>query len=54
MNIAEAVAALDAIAGGYDGRAHADADSILQAFVPPEVAAAYDRVIERSDFWAYD
>jgi len=31
--------------------AHAEADAIISSFVPPEVYAAYERVIERAGSW---
>lgn len=46
-----AVAALDALYGEPDAN-HGEADKILLAVAPPEVAAAYRRLVDRSDWWA--
>lgn len=51
MTIEEAVAAIDAMK--FDPEAcHGDADEILVAMVPPEVAAAYRRLQGRMPWWA--
>ena len=50
--IKEAVAALDAINSGDPEAAHGEADAILLAAVPPEVAEAYRRLVDRCDWWA--
>ena len=48
----EAVKRLDAIDGGDTETAHADADDILLAVVPPEVREAWNRANERAQgFW---
>lgn len=57
MSPEEAVAALDAIApdaptGGDPDGNHGEADKILLAAVHPDVAAAYERLVERSRWWA--
>lgn len=52
MTKAEAVAALEAISGGEPEADHGDADGILLAVVPPEVAAAYRALMDRSPWWA--
>ena len=53
MNPATAVAKLDAIDGGRDPEgAHGEADKILLRMVPPEVAAAYRRLVDRARWWA--
>lgn len=47
------VEALDAVDSARDGESgHSEADRILLAYVPQEIREAYDRVVERSDFWA--
>lgn len=51
--VEEAVAALDAIDGGEPEGAHGEADRILRAVVPPEVSAAYGRLVERAAGWWY-
>lgn len=53
MTIDEAVAKLDADNGGDGEGAHYNADKVLLATVPPEVADAYRRLMERADFWAH-
>lgn len=50
---AAAVEALDAIDGDSDPEdAHGKADAALLAAVPPSVAAAYKRLVERARWWA--
>jgi hypothetical protein len=44
--------ALDAIDPGDPEAAHDEADKILLALVPPFVAAAYERLVARSEWWA--
>lgn len=51
MDEAEAIAKLDAIDGSDGEGAHATADEVLLALVSPEAREAYDRVVERADFW---
>lgn len=54
IDAAAAVQALDAIdASGDCEGPHFDADEILLAVVPRDVAAAYDRLIERANWWAH-
>lgn len=51
----EAVKALDAIASGMSGDpevAHSKADDVLLAIAEPEVAAAYQRVVDACKWWA--
>lgn len=53
MTTEEAVKALDAIDGNDDPEvAHVEADRVLYTIVPPEVQAAYDRVLNRTRWWA--
>lgn len=49
----EAVALLDAIDGRDGEGAHVEADRVLVRLVDPRVREAYDRVVDRADFWAY-
>jgi hypothetical protein len=58
MTTEEAVAALDAIQPPEQRHrdaegAHCDADEVLLQFVPPEVSAAYQRLVERVGAWWY-
>lgn len=46
-----AVKALDALNGHDPEKAHAEADEILLAVVPPSVKAAYKRLQERAGKW---
>jgi len=48
----EAVAKLDALSGDDPDGAHCEADDVLLALVPTEVADAYQRVMERCPWWA--
>jgi hypothetical protein len=49
---ADAVAELDGIGSGDEERAHYAADDLLLENVHPDVAAAYERLIERcGGFW---
>lgn len=43
---------LDAIDAGDPERAHGEADLVLLAVVPLAVQRAYERVIDRSPWWA--
>ena len=52
MTAADAVTALDNIAGDDHERAHSAADDILIALVPDEIRAAYQRVQQRCSWWA--
>ena len=53
LTAAKAVAELDAIDGPADPeRAHDQADEVLLRVVPPEVAEAYRRLVDRSPWWA--
>lgn len=52
MDASEAVARLDAIVPGDPESAHDEADDVLLALVPPEVAEAYRRLVGRSPWWA--
>ncbi|MCM0622492.1 hypothetical protein [Nocardioides bruguierae] len=47
-----AVARLDRIDGSDPDAAHGTADDVLLTEVPPDVAAAYQRVIDRCSWWA--
>ena len=48
-----AVKRLEELANSTDPeRAHAEADDIILEFVPLEVAEAYGRLIDQSDWWA--
>ena len=51
---AQAVTLLDAIPGDNADpeAAHGEADDILLRVVPPDVAAAYRRLVKRSRWWA--
>jgi hypothetical protein len=50
----DAVRQLDTIDGDGDCEAaHADADDILLATVPAEVAAAYNRLVARTRWWVH-
>ena len=49
--IALAVADLDAIDGTDPESAHAKADDILLALVPPDVREAYHELWDRCDWW---
>lgn len=50
----EAVAALDAITDDGDpAGSHLEADKILRGTVAPEVAEAYERLVERTGAWWY-
>lgn len=51
-DVADTVAALDAIGGGDPESAHGRADDVILAAVPREVRDAYQRVIDRQDWWA--
>jgi len=52
-DVDEALAALDAIDGDRDPEgAHAEADRVLLSAVPPKVADAYRRLVERNRWWA--
>lgn len=51
MSPEEAVARLDALNGEPEAD-HGEADDVLLAVVPSDVAAAYRRVVERSAWWA--
>ena len=53
MSPEEAITALDALAGDDPEGAHYRADEIVRSLLPPEVDAAYERVIDRCDWWAY-
>jgi hypothetical protein len=44
---------LDSISAGDAESAHAVADALLLASCPPEVRAAYGRLVERCGWWAY-
>lgn len=48
----KAIAELDAIHAGDPEGAHGAADKILLAYVPKPVKAAYERVVERADWWS--
>ena len=48
----EAVAALDAISGGDPDGDHGEADRILLSHVHPDVRAAYERLVDRAEWWA--
>lgn len=52
MTDVEAIAALDALINYDPEAAHGQADKILLSVVSEEVAAAYARVVERSNWWA--
>jgi hypothetical protein len=53
MTEAEIVAALDAVTGGGE-EAHYKADEILLLHaVSPAVRAAYERIVERTKWWAF-
>lgn len=47
----EAVKELDRIKGSDPEKAHAEADDILFSVVPKKVADAYQRVVDRSNWW---
>jgi hypothetical protein len=49
---ASITAALDAIPGGDPEVAHSMADKILLSAVPADIREAYQRVVERADWWA--
>lgn len=49
----EAVAALDAIDPDDPEGAHSEADQVLLSLVDPEVRAALERLVSRSQWWAY-
>lgn len=51
--ISAAVATLDAVSAGDPEMAHVKADQVLLALVPNEVQQAYDRLVERCDWWAF-
>jgi hypothetical protein len=51
MTIEDAVAALNAIRGGDPEGAHSAADLILRRVVAPEVAQAYEDLMERATGW---
>lgn len=54
MTTAEAVAALDAFDGTSDReRVHAAAGEILLQVAPKAVRDAYERLVERSVWWAH-
>ena len=53
MSPEEAVKALDEIQPGDPEESHGRADGILLASVPPEVAEAYHRAVEREGRWWY-
>lgn len=56
MTPADAVAELDAMdppQEGSDWVYHSDADEILLALVPPEVADAYQRLQDRCLYWVF-
>lgn len=46
------VALLDSMTGADAERAHGLADSLLLHAVPIEVKEAYERLVDRADFWA--
>jgi hypothetical protein len=52
MSPETAVATLDGMAGQDPEADHGDADQVLLAVVPPEVAAAYERLVDRAAWWA--
>lgn len=52
MNLTQAVNSLEAISGDDPEAAHSEADAILLAFVPAEVAHAYERLTNRCRWWA--
>jgi hypothetical protein len=52
MTVEEAVAALDALNASDAEVAHSAVDDILLELVPPEVKAAYDRLVARAPWWA--
>jgi hypothetical protein len=47
-----AISALDALEGTDCEVIHSEADKILLAVVPREVAKAYERVVKRTSWWA--
>ena len=47
------IAALDAIVGDSPAMAHRYADDLLLSLVSEEVRAAYERLVERCEWWAY-
>lgn len=51
-DLAEAVAALDELAGTDPEADHGKADEILLHAVPEEIRAAYARLVERARWWA--
>ena len=50
--VAEAVARLDAIDASDPERAHSAADDVLLYYADAEIAAAYQRLIDRCPWWA--
>lgn len=52
MNVADAIARLDALPTDDPEVAHSAADDILLAVVPDEVRLAYEGVVARSSWWA--
>lgn len=53
MTPEEAIDLLDTLDAGDPEGAHSSADDILLSLVGPEVKAAYERVVQRCDWWAY-
>jgi hypothetical protein len=52
MTVEEAVVALDELNASDAEGAHSEADDILLELVPPEVKAAYYRLVARAPWWA--
>lgn len=52
MSKREAIQQLNALSGGDPDGDHGQADKILLAYVPPDMAAAYDRLVDRAAWWA--
>lgn len=51
--VQRAIAALDAIEPGDEEMMHYQADRIIRETLPIEVRHAYERVMERANWWAY-
>ena len=48
----EAIAVLDGLTGQDPEHDHGTADGVLMEMVSPAVREAYDRLVERADWWA--